>query len=356
LFEEDVDMSIILAKRLISGFAFGTLLMLGVVTANTSKAFAGAEGGDVAGLIKGAQKEGKILVYTTMTVEDSSRLLNRFKEKYPFLQGELIRSSGTQVVTRILADAKANAHPDVILADGFAVHYLKVKGLLQRYLSAERGAYADGFKDPDGYYTSSYTSTMVVAYNTRLVSPNAAPKGYEDLLDPKWKGKMGMESDDIEWFASMLKILGREKGLRFMRELSKQDLTLRKGHTLNTALLAAGEFAVAVNVFGHRVEKLKEERAPIEWVPAKGIISRLNPVGVAAYARHPNAGKLYVDFVLSREGQTIIRDFRRIPSRLDVAPIPARLTEGLELIPSDITLATNLSAYTKEFREIFHRE
>ncbi len=331
-------------------FGIAALLILAPGVIDPSKAVA-APGQKK--LIEGAKKEGKILFYTTMTTEDSSRLLNRFKENYPFLETKLIRSSGTKMITKILSDAKANIHPDAVLADGFGIHFLKTKGLLQKYLSPERKAYAKGFKDQDGYYTSGYTSTNVIAYNTNLVSPNEAPKTYEDLLDPKWKGKMGMDSDDIEWFANMLKIMGREKGRKFMIKLSAQDPRLRKGHTLNTLLLAAGEFPIAVNVFGHRVEKMKAKGAPIEWVATKRTITRLNPVGVAAHAAHPNAAKLFVNFVLSKKGQMIIRDFRRIPSRSDVEPNPPRLIRGLKLVPSDLTLSENLNKHVKKFEDIF---
>jgi len=332
-------------------FGIASLLILAPGVIDPSKAVAAPGQKE---LIEGAKKEGKMVFYAGMTAEDSIQFINRFKEKYPFVDAQLVRISGNKMANRILSEARGKRYPDVVSVNGYVMEFLKSKGLLQKYLSPERKAYAKGFKDPDGFYTSFYRTTNVIAYNTKLVSPNEAPKSYEDLLDPKWRGaKLGIVADDIIWFANMLKIMGREKGNKYMLKLSGQRPVLRQGHTLNTLLLAAGEFSITINVYGHRVEKLKAKGAPIEWVRTKGIVTHINPIAVGANAPHPNAAKLFVNFALSEEAQIMMRGLRRIPARLGVEANPPGLIKGLELIPDDLTLAPKLAKYNKEFRDIF---
>ena len=142
-----------------------------------------------------------------------------------------------------------------------------------------------------------------MAYNTNLLKPQDLPKGYDDLLDPKWKGKMLMDSRETEWYASMLQILGREKALRLMRGLAKQDLSFRPGRTLITQVLASGEAPLAVNDYDHLVQSAKKRGAPVESLPITPVVSRVTPIALGRYAPHPNIGKLFIDFSLSEEGQ-----------------------------------------------------
>jgi iron(III) transport system substrate-binding protein len=132
--------------------------------------------------------------------------------------------------------------------------------------------------------------------------------------------------------------MGKEKGLNYFRQLAKQDLQLRTGHTLLTQLCIAGEFPIVVNAYGSRVEKEKARGAPAEWVGVEPIIFHANGIALGKKARHPNAAKLYIDFVLSEEGQKIYQKRGRIPCRNGVYPKVARLVEGLKLRPFNYAL------------------
>jgi iron(III) transport system substrate-binding protein len=151
--------------------------------------------------------------------------------------------------------------------------------------------------------------------------------------------------------------MGKEKGLDYMRRLARQDLQMRKGHTLLAQLVAAGEIALAVVVYSNRVERMKSSGAPIEWVRFKGpTITAVNAIAIPEKAPHPDAAKLFVDFVLSKEGQGLLRGLRRIPARADVFPDPPSLTQGLNLYAARPEgMVENYNDTVARFDEIFNK-
>jgi iron(III) transport system substrate-binding protein len=226
-------------------------------------------------------------------------------------------------------------------------------GFLQPYVSPESGAYPAGFKDARRFWVDYFDAYNVIGYNTKLVSKDQAPKSWEDLLDPKWRAQIVMDEEMYSWYGAMIQAWGAEKAQRFMKALAKQDIRLRSGHTLIAQLMAAGEFSVGM-VLAHRIEKMKEQGAPVEWVTTLDPVTvSLHPIGVAAKALHPNAAKLFVDFVLSKEGQQTVLAIGRTPAR---PGIDTRMqAKNLKLFPIPPELGENYNRYQKEFREIFRQ-
>jgi iron(III) transport system substrate-binding protein len=308
----------------------------------------------VAGLIEGAKKEGKMVLYTTMTVSHSDRMLKKFQQKYPFIKAKLYRASTVNLLQRILAEARANRYiPDVIEMAGFQSYVLKKKGQYSRYVSPENRVYEEGYKDPEGYWTSIYMNPYLMGYNTRLLSREDIPNTYEGFLNPKWKGKkIGFDAKEVEWFANMLKVMGKEKGMEFMKKFVALELDYRRGHTLIAQLIIAGEFPVGT-VYTHGVEERKREGAPIDWVGVAPVIVKFNTNAVAAHAPHPNAAKLYIDFSLSKEGQMLIASFGRIPTRPDLEIELIKKFKDITLYPSDLSLAKKYNEYYRQFSDTF---
>lgn len=307
-------------------------------------------------VVEGAKKEGRIVLYTGMDVEEADVFVGEFGKRYPFLKPEVFRSSGEKVLTRYLIESRANAYrADIFQTSIVQVYQLKKEGLLKKYISEEARVYPQGFRDREGYWNAFYLLTYVIGYNTNLVPPKTVPVSHEDLLNPKWKGLIGLETEEYQWFYHMQQIMGKEKGLDYMRRLAKQDLQMRKGHTLLAQLVAAGEVAMAVVVYANRVERMKSRGAPIDWVRSKGpTITAINAISIPEKAPHPNAAKLFVDFVLSKDGQHLLRDMRRIPARPDVLPDPPSLTKGLNLYPAHPEgMIENYNETVTEFDRIF---
>lgn len=164
-----------------------------------------------------------------------------------------------------------------------------------------------------------------------------------------------MSDSAFLWFTGFLNFRGEEKGKEYMKKLAAQRPAFQTGATLINQLVAAGEFPIgASDVYSHNVEAMKEKGAPIEWVPAaEPIVTGLKPICLSSRALHPNAGKLFVDFALSKEGQELIRSFSRIPDRGDVQSDPPYLKNGVKLYPASPRWGDSYSQRVKEFREIF---
>jgi iron(III) transport system substrate-binding protein len=304
-------------------------------------------------LAERAKKEGKVVYYTTMNMSEATKLINGFKKKYPFIKVETFRAGDEALIGKVETEARLGRHLwDVISITGFAGYHLFQKGFFAKYDSPERRFIMDGSKDKKGYWTSNYTNSHIVVYNTALVPKDQAPKKWEDLLDPKWKGKIALDAKDFEWFANMLKFMGEEKGLAFMKKLAAQDLRIQAGHTLLTQLVAAGELSLAVAMYGHRVEQMKKLGAPLEWVGMNPVVLNLHPIALSAHVSNPNAGKLLIDYLLSKDAARIIRSLSRIPDRTDVLPDPPGLIQGVPILPSDLTLVKDYNRYVKLYREI----
>lgn len=304
-------------------------------------------------LIDGAKKEGALVWYTALNLNDSEMLTKRFEQIYPFIKTDTLRLSSFSLLSKIQTEARAGAFKaDVIEIAGVLGHILKKDGLFAKYVSPESRFYPDSVKDPDGTWTSFFMNTHVLSYNTKLVKKDELPKTYEEVINPKWKDKITM-SEDFDIFGMMLKTMGRAKGLEFMRRLAAQGVVLKNSYSLAIQAVASDEVALGLNVYGTRTEEFKKKGAPIDWVPLEFTLASLEPLALGAKAPHPNSARLFIDFLLSKEAQALMRERFRIPSRPDVLPDPPELTKGLKLIATDLSLAEQSKQLAEEYRQIF---
>ena len=300
-----------------------------------------------------ARQEKELSFYTNLNIGESKPWLDAFEKKYPFIKTNLTRVGGTAIAARVLTEAQAGRHlwdvagPLML----YAKEILK-RGLVTSYLSPERKSFRDEFKDKEGLWTALVLNNSAMMYNTKLAPSNMAPKSYDDLLNPFWKGKLSMDTELYEWFEGQLRVRGREKGLEFMRKLKAQEPVFRRGRTAQAELVAAGEFAVTVEVYAHRAQEIKDKGAPIQWVVVEPVL--IHPlVGIIAKnAAHPNAARLFMDYILSKEGQTKVRDEGRIPARSDVPPKPPELMRK-EWKVEIVGLTEDIAESRKLYAEIF---
>jgi ABC-type Fe3+ transport system substrate-binding protein len=175
-----------------------------------------------------------------------------------------VRASSERTLTRLLNEHRAGTFlGDVVAVSGIQSGILKAKGALDRYQSLEAVNFPAEWRDPDGYGTGLHQTIYVIGYNSSLVSADAAPKSYEDLLQPRWNGQLGWDTEEYYLFGALLKARGKEKGLEYWRRLAAQQINFRKGYTLISELVAAGEFPVAVSLYQHRVDEYAEKGAPL---------------------------------------------------------------------------------------------
>jgi len=300
-----------------------------------------------------ARVEGEVVLYSSLNNEQIVTLVDAFKKKYPTIKPSFYRATSERVLQRALTEAKAGRFAvDVFTAAGFQVQLMKDAGLTQRFVPAEAAAYDDGFKDPDGHWINVHSLLNTMAYNTQLVRPNEAPKRYEDLLAPKWKGRIGVNLQDPEWYVNLQRRMGKEKARGFLKALAAQQPGLRDGHNITAQLLAAGEFHVVTNTYAHIVARIKGQGGPVQYVFDEPVITYVHPAALAKAAPHPSAGKLLMSFILSADGQKMLRDQGIIPGHRDIDPKVFSLRQ-VKLLASDPGLAKEYGPAGEEIRTIF---
>jgi iron(III) transport system substrate-binding protein len=307
-------------------------------------------------LVEGSKKESGLVWYSSTTAEDALALIKKFNEQYPSIQIQHLRSSSEKLLERILAEARANAFKaDIVALPELELSIMIKRKLLARYEGLENSIYPAETKDPGGYWTGLYTSAWVPAYNTKMVNKDAAPKTYKDLLNPKWKGSIAMDTEPYNWFVVSLLFLerrdGREAALDYMKKLAAQQIQWRKGHSLIGQLMAAGEFPIASELQVHTVERAKAQAAPVEWSVLDGVIpiSKV-AAGITNTGANVYTSALFYDFLLSRTGMETIRASRRIPTRPDVT---ATYLKPYKLLPFEQSVMDDFDKYVALFRETF---
>lgn len=300
-----------------------------------------------------AKEEGRAVLYTSLAVEDNKAFRSAFENANPAVKLEIYRASGTTVLQKILTENRAGANlVDVVLTEGTVLHALKDKNLLVKFDSPERKAFDARFKDKEGYWTDIYPTVHSIPYNTKLVAQQDLPKHYTDLLDPKWKGKLGVNRNAFMFQAAMLNLYGQEKGEDFLRKLAQQNAQVRDGGTLTATLVGAGELPMAFFVYANNVENVKESGSPVDWVRIEDpLYGEPHPAAVMARAPHPNAARLLVEFAISKDGQQLISNLGKVPGRGDVQPRIGVDRAKLRIIPPEDEAKT--AYYQKMFDDLF---
>lgn len=264
--------------------------------------------------VEKAEKEGRVVLYTSFSQADLQKLTSPFSKMYPGVQLKVVRGGSGTLVPKIMAEQRAGRPlADLIFTKADYLDLFQTKGLLQKYDSPERKS------DMGGYWTGVYFTVHGIAYNTRTVPPNHMPKHYIDLLDPRWNGKIVINLNNFMWSYAMLDFFGREKGMDFLKKLAAQNARAQRGSTISGQLIAAMEFEIGVSLNTNDVSRMKQQGAPIDWARIKEpLYADLHPIGILVGAPHPHAARLFVDYLLSREGQTAIAEMGRTAIREDV--------------------------------------
>jgi iron(III) transport system substrate-binding protein len=304
-------------------------------------------------LLDKAKDEGKLVAYLAMNGADAVTVQTSFEKQFPQIKVELVRMGAPAILQRILTEYRGGkVFADVVLGFGFVHYELAQQKLLAKYDSAERKNYVAQFKDAEGYWTNVMPIVHTIAYNSKMLSLPELPTRYTDLLQAKWKGKLGLNSNNLMFLAAMTTHFGKEAGMDFLQKLAAQAPQVRSGGTLLATLVAAGEFALGLTINENNVENLKLKGAPLDWLrPADPLYGELVPIGIMAGAAHPNSARLFIDYVLSREGQELFRNLGKIPARSDIAPKINIDRDTVRMIPPEESARTQY--YAKLFDDLF---
>ena len=270
-------------------------------------------------LVAAAKREGQVTIYTSTPVEDIKVLTDAFERMYG-IRTNVWRASSEKVLQRGTTEARAGRFDvDVFETNGPELEVLTREKLLAPVDTPAARDLVPEAVLPHRQWIGTRLVIFAIAYNTSLVQKSELPKTYEGFADPRWKGRLGIEAEDADWFATVSGLLGEANAERTFRAIvATNGVSVRKGHTLLANLVASGEVPLALTVYNYKAEQLKNKGAPIDWFVLPPAIARVNGVGVATKAPHPNAALLFHEFAISVEGQKLLlsRDF--VPTNRNV--------------------------------------
>jgi iron(III) transport system substrate-binding protein len=264
-------------------------------------------------LLENARKEGSVVLYTSLAPTESGPLGQAF-EKKTGVKVEIFRTISEKVVQRAVTETKAKRHAfDVVETNGPEMEIMAREKVFADFHSPHLGDIPASAIPSHRQWIPDRVNFFVVAFNTTKVKRDEIPRSYAAFVDPKWKGRIGIEATDAEWMATLVKKWGEAQGMDYFKKLAAMKPDVRKGHVLLAELIAAGEIPVGLTVYNSNAESLKRRGAPIDWVPVEPVVGRPQGIGVARNAPHPHAALLFVDFVLSPEGQQLLNSMGRVP-------------------------------------------
>ncbi len=333
-----------------------------VAAALLSGAAAPARAAD-AKTIAAAKKEGEVVWYTTLIVKQVVRpMVAAFEKKYPGIRVRYTRANATTTAVKIMNEARAGKVAADVFDGTSTEPPLEKAGLVAKWVPSEAKNYPPEYKDKDGYWVAGNLYFLTPGYNTNLVKKADAPKTLDDLLDPKWKGKMVWNASSTSsgpgFIGNILTSMGQEKGMAYLKKLSAQKIVAMEASArkvLDTVI--AGEYPIALQIFNHHAVISAKKGAPVDWIPMEPVTSLVSTVSLLKAAPHPNAGKLLIDFILSDQGQKVFQKANYLPALPSVpAKVPSlKPKEGgfkaNVLTPSQV--AAELPKWKKVFNELF---
>ncbi len=316
-----------------------------------------------AALIAAAQKEGQVTWYTTQIVNQFGRpAMDAFQKRYG-IKVAFVRADSVELAARMLSEAQAGRLQADVFDGTATAPSLKRAGIAAKWLPDRARQWPSEYRDAEENWVATNMFVHTPAYNTSLVPKGSEPRTWQDLLDPKWKGKMAWvnhatSSGAPAFIGVVLAELGEEKGKAYLRALARQNIVALGGSARSMVDQAiAGEYPLVLQAFNHQPVISARRGAPIDWIPMSPAMVDISVAGVTKDAPHPNAGRLLVDFFVSDEGQKIFRDADYIPVAAEVPPREAALRpdgknfRGMFFSPEQVD--ASMPHWVDVFNEIF---
>lgn len=269
-------------------------------------------------LLAAAKKEGKVVWYSSNIRPNVDLIAKLFEKKYPDIEVETFQAGGSQVIAKVEAEiAGGGIQADFVDYSQGAVGLDQSKrGLLERFAPEHIDELADDLKDPNGYFFTPYFITTMISYNSDVVSKADAPKSWKDLTDPKWKGKVSFGSPDYAG-SSVITIAAwdQEFGGKYVEELGANKLQVLKSFGDVQNSLLSGQAPIGVNLSFRAIAGANGD-GPSQYVlPEEGQIKLVPAAAVVKGAEHPNAAKLFANFLLGDEVQEALAAADFFPAR-----------------------------------------
>ena len=294
----------------------GRLHRLFTLLTSLAVVLGGAASGSVAlaqdARVEAAKKEGKVVWYTSLALTSSEKVAKLFETAYPGVKVEVHRTGSQRILQRVMQELAANIKNADVVHTSDAGHYvlLKEKKLLMKYTPPGVESFPPSFKDKDGYHYGLRATINVIAYNTNAVPAAEAPRTWKDLLDPRWRGKLVTAHPGYSGvIATHVLALVHLYGWDYFKQLAQNKPMLVQSAVDPSGVVASGERPVAVNGGDYTFYQVKQKGNPVEIVfPKEGVPLVVSPSAITSFAPHPNAAKLFTDFIFSLNVQQVLAD------------------------------------------------
>ena len=331
--------------------ALAWILLASPLEAQTAADVATLSGPDrMQKLIDGAKREGAVNIYSSATQEDMSAISGAFQKKYG-VKAVLWRGGTEDMMRRALAEARAGRFEvDTLETGGMGMEVFHREGLLQPITSDVTKELAPQASFPHREWVATRMNIFAIGYNTRVIPKQDAPRSWDDLLDPRFRGKLAVEDSSVDWLASMAADMGEERTVKLFRDMvARNGVSVRKGHTLLANLIASGEVPLSITVYDNRIEQMKRDGVPVELIYMPPVYAQPVGIGVAKRAPHPHAAVLFYEFMLS-DGQQLYFERSVNPTNTKIKPLPAGADVKFVNFPE---LMDRSEKWKKLFHEIF---
>lgn len=300
-------------------------------------------------VLEAAKKEGTLTFYTTIAEKDIPIIVLPFEKKYG-IKINIWRAGTDKVLQRTVAEANARRYEvDAIHFGSPEMEALHREKILQPVSSPHFKELLPGALPAHREWVATILSVWVQSYNTNLIKKQDLPKTYLDLLNPKWKGKLGIEVKNQEWFSTVAEELGGEPGINFFRELvAKNGISVRQGHSLLNNMVVSGEVPMALTVYNYLAETAKQKGAPVDWFAIEPAVARSNAIGIARRAQHPNAALLFYDYMIT-EAQKPFASLDYVPTNTG---IPSPLKNLRFKLVDPVSVLDQMDKWGKLYQEI----
>ncbi len=305
-------------------------------------------------LVEGAKQEQKLVLYITIDLPQTIQVVHDFVQKYPFLGFELHPLEADTLVKKVQSEARSGmSNWDILIGGGLFQPLLDEK-LVVSYYSPQREAISDALNDSEGFWSGYYINPYVLGYSTTLVNEEEIPKSYDELLEPRWKGnRIAIDSTAHGLLRGLAAAWGEDKAVAYLKRLADQQPVMARASITAVDSLHTGNVAMVIArapvIQGYK----KKLQSPIDWVSLEPTVAQLDAVMLSAQSPRPNAARLFVDFVLSKEGQSALAGVQQIPVRRDMEPRSKPLFEGHQWFVERPDKHVNFHKTVRLFREIF---
>lgn len=318
---------------------------------------------DDTALYEAAKKEGQVNWYTGLIQNQVVRpVVAGFEKKYPGIKVNVTGGRQTELNLKILTEGKAGKLQADLTEGSTVVETLKPAGLIQPYKPAGWDELPAQYKDPEGYWTAIVLYFLVPAINTEMVKADEEPKTLEDLLDPKWKGKMAWTAEMTiggppGFIAAVLKEKGEEQGKEYLKKLAAQQIkTVPSNPRVVLDQVIAGQYPMALITYNHHSVISAAKGAPVKWLKIEPVVGAM-AMSVLLKGPNPNAAKLLINYLLSPEGAQVIRDANYIPSNPGVEAVDPTLKPEVGkfkvVAPSPDEIEKNVGKWIALYKELF---